>query len=149
MRHGAHIRISCGYFDAALNEPEKVAERLRALLTAYSDVQPDTLVGTGLSGALILPTLARVLDVKFLVVRKPNDGSHSWTNAEGDLGQRWLFVDDLIDSGSTLRRVQEGVRKAASNNGGWQTDYVGAYLYRRNEFHRPGAECNHIGQPIS
>ncbi|WP_100460560.1 phosphoribosyltransferase [Mycobacteroides abscessus] len=65
----------------------------------------DTLVGTGLSGTIVAPMLARHLGKHFLIVRKDNDGSHSDIPAEGTLGQRWVFVDDFIDTGMTLGRV--------------------------------------------
>lgn len=58
----------------------------------------DTLVGVGVSGAVIVPILARLLGVDFAIVRKDNDGTHGWNKIEGVVGSKWLFVDDLISS---------------------------------------------------
>lgn len=89
----------------------------------------DTLVGTGVSGAVIVPTLARLLGVDFAIVRKENDGSHGWHKIEGVMGERWLFVDDLVSSGATVRRVQQLIQEMFP-----QSVAVGAYLYHSKEF---------------
>lgn len=100
----------------------------------------DTLVGRGMSGALVVPILAHALKKHFVIVRKPNDGSHSGYDVEGALGARWIFVDDLIDSGETFRTTKKAINKMAENYGAdwdWRTGrfnqhttrFVGAYLY--------------------
>ncbi|WP_280395528.1 phosphoribosyltransferase [Nocardia brasiliensis] len=111
-------------------EPDKAISDARTVL---KDVHFDTLVGTGLSGALMIPTLARALSVDFLLIRKPNDGSHARSNCEGRLGEKWLFVDDLIDTGETLRRVYREVGEAATARG-HATGFVGAYLYESTRY---------------
>ncbi|WP_431941642.1 phosphoribosyltransferase [Nocardia grenadensis] len=101
-------------------------------------IEFDTFVGTGLSGSLMIPALAKAFDVDFLMVRKKNDGSHSSYPCEGYLGERWIFVDDLISSGRTFDRVARVVRAAAA----WdhhRTELVGAYLYESVDF-RPEEE---------
>lgn len=111
----------------------------------------DTLVGTGLSGALVVPTLARNMGKSWAIVRKRNDGSHAQDAGrfdrrpliEGRIGRRWLFVDDQIDSGITLKRVGEAVASFVkwynSQESNWNvnyepfsTQYVGYYLYLWN-----------------
>jgi hypothetical protein len=109
--------------NTAVNEAKKALE----------GVEFDTFVGTGLSGALMIPALSKAFCVDFLMVRKKNDGSHSEYPCEGYLGERWIFVDDLIATGDTFTRVAQVVRAAAA----WenhQTELVGAYLYERAEF---------------
>lgn len=88
----------------------------------------DTLIGVGVSGAVIVPTLARLLGVHFAIVRKENDGSHGWNKVEGMVGSTWLFVDDLVSSGATVRRVQRLMRDNFPNS-----VPVGAYLYHSKE----------------
>lgn len=89
----------------------------------------DTLVGTGVSGAVIVPTLARLLGVDFAIVRKENDGTHGWNKIEGVMGKKWLFVDDLVSSGTTVRRVQKLVTELFP-----KSVAMGAYLYHSKEF---------------
>jgi len=109
----------------------------------------DTIVGTDLSGTVVVPTLARSLHKKWAIVRKHNDGSHAslgsdpkMTILEGELGERWLFVDDQVDSGATLARVRDSVDKFVmlhntDNDYHFYTTYVGTYQYNTQIFTRP------------
>lgn len=109
-----------GYFDQALDDLAGVIERARVRL---ADVDFDTLVGTGLSGAVVVPALALALNKQFVIVRKPHDGSHHEGHLVGHLGQRWIFVDDFVSSGRTRDRVVKEIGK-------WTyARMVGQYLY--------------------
>src|SRR5689334_663398 len=100
----------------------------------HSGVEFDTIVGTGLSGTLVVPFLAYFTNKHFLIIRKQDDRStHSSTPGEGALGSRWLFVDDLIASGQTQKRVKEVVN-SISAAGEFETEYVGMYLYNWLQF---------------
>jgi orotate phosphoribosyltransferase-like protein len=106
------------------------------------DVEFDTMIGTGLSGALVIPSLARAMEKSFAIVRKPNDSQHAQSSIEGKIGKRWIFVDDLVDSGSTKKRVIDTVSKTQcriynrhnrlneSIPLGDLTTYVGCYMYQ-------------------
>lgn len=108
-------------------DPESfIEERAREYI---GNVQFDTMIGTGVSGAVIVPTLARLFKVEWAVVRKDNDGSHGWNTVEGRVGESWLFVDDLISTGTTMRRV----RKAMDHD--HHSEFVGAYLYDDRTFY--------------
>ncbi len=120
---GDIVTVSGGYFSRAVDDVDGIVADAKRLLADAPEF--DTLVGTGLSGALIVPTLARALDVHWLLVRKPNDGTHGNTAAEGKLGARWLFVDDFIDSGATLERVTEVVGRLRPG-----AARVGKFLYQ-------------------
>lgn len=118
------VTLHAYYLSEMLSEPEKVVKLAAAKL---KKVDFDTIVGTGLSGALIVPMLARKLKKHFAVVRKP-DNSHSGYPLEGTLGSKWLFVDDLISSGATYRRVRSVITKVAADYR-LQTEFVGAFCY--------------------
>lgn len=126
------------YFRRAFTDPARFVQNARDVLEEAGNPEFDTIVGTGMSGSLVIPTLARGLGCMWVVIRKEGDGSHSYTNAEGTLGERWLFVDDFISGGGTLRRVRAGVEKAVSRHQRqdprFVTAYAGAYLYERDEF---------------
>lgn len=130
--HAPVLRMHASYLHEAIFRPEVIEQRARELLAG---IEYDTLVGTGLSGALVLPALARALGKTFAVVRKP-DNSHSRERVEGSLGRRWVFVDDLIFSGDTLTRVRTEIA-AISQSYGHATEYVGAFLYHHNRFRTP------------
>ena len=99
----------------------------------------DTLVGTGMSGTLIVPRLAERLGLAWGVVRKPGVSSHagSTTFYEGQMGRHWAFVDDFICSGDTLVRVIDVVEEEFHNycpdrypwKKSWRTDFAGALCY--------------------
>lgn len=100
----------------------------------------DTLVGTGMSGALIVPTLARALRKHWLVVRKPDDGTHDYHGAVGQIGERWIFVDDFLSTGKTFQRVMRWINDNAQGRvydyksdsyKTTKTTFVGTYMYER------------------
>lgn len=99
-------------------------------------VQFDTLVGTGLSGSVVAPELARRMRCEWAIVRKHNDGSHSGERIEGKLGRRWLFLDDLVGIGRTFARVWDVV-EAIRITRNFDTQFVGGYLYYHHSFYAP------------
>jgi hypoxanthine phosphoribosyltransferase len=96
----------------------------------------DTLIGTGLSGSLVVPIMAHFFEVDFAIVRK-EPSSHDNSIVVGNIGRKWIFVDDMISSGKTLERVKAVMSELTYVN--WDvstypnlpypTTYVGAYLY--------------------
>lgn len=123
---------------------QPLIENIDTVVSKFRDkmrtVDYDTLIGTGLSGALAVPTLARAVGCSWAIVRKDGDGSHSGNAVEGTVGRRWVFVDDLISTGQTRLRVRESMAQFSVDNR-FDTDYVGDYLYYGNQF-RPKEEGN-------
>lgn len=125
--------FTTGYLDNALFDAEAVVDRAVGDLTGANF---DTLVGTGFSGALVVPMIAARLGCHFILVRKPNDGSHHTTSRLiGTLGKRWVFVDDFESSGATRRRVVDEIADAVEARRGsyldsdLETEFVGRYFY--------------------
>lgn len=115
------VRHGLSYLGRAFGDPEYlIADAIRLL--ARRDF--DTIVGCGLSGTLVVPLLARDLKKHFAIVRKDNDGSHGY-KIEGYVGARWVFVDDLLSSGSTRNHVKQIMKEV----NGVATKYVGTYTY--------------------
>lgn len=104
-------------------------ERIDKAREALKGVKYDTMVGRGMSGALVVPMLAKALRKNWLIVRKPGEHSHSYDRAVGKLGHRWVFVDDFIASGDTLEATKDAVRQLAEYRD-FDTEYVGQYLYK-------------------
>lgn len=92
------------------------------------DVRYDTMVGTGLSGSVVVPILATLLGKTWMIVRKPGEAAHSSHVAEGRLGQRWIFVDDFMATGATQMRVRDRIADVADAHG-FLTHFIGSYLY--------------------
>lgn len=110
------------YFDSAVFDLHQVIENAVAQLDG---VDFDTLVGTGFSGGIVVPALALSMGKKFVLIRKEGDDSHhGGGRLVGELGARWIFVDDFVDSGRTRARV---IRKI--NDASKRTTLVGQYMY--------------------
>lgn len=124
------------YMDSAVFDLAGVIETAEDRL---KDVDFDTLVGTGFSGSIVIPSLALRLGKKFVLIRKETDDSHHGKGRlVGELGKRWIFVDDFISSGRTRDRVIEKI-KEVKDEGGYPiagSDLVGQYMYQGwNEEH--------------
>lgn len=99
--------------------------------------QFDTMVGTGLSGSLVVPILARGMGKDFIITRKPGDSHHHGSAlAEGNLNDsgKWIFVDDGIGTGTTYRRTREVVNQLAMQHN-IPDLFHGAYLYGHLALH--------------
>ena len=122
---------------------------VRAARKALKDVDFDTIVVTGLSGMGAGSILAHSMGKNLFVIRKQGEQAHDWRPAFGAMGQKWIFIDDLLDSGSTYRKVQEHMANASkddsfemwdSNKGAYITikpEFVGAYYYVGMEWTKP------------
>lgn len=122
------VKFRTGYMDNAVFDLQgTVRDAVRTLKEVSGEF--DTLVGTGFSGGIIVPTLALRLKKKFVLIRKETDDSHhGGGRALGELGERWIFVDDFVSSGATQRRVIEKITAAALFED-QQTTHVGNYYY--------------------
>lgn len=118
--------FSTYYMDNALFNLESVIDRAKKDLYG---VDFDTLVGTGFSGSVVIPALALAMGKKFVLIRKETDDSHHGKGRLlGELGQRWVFVDDFVSSGKTRKRVIEKIEEASELTKG-TTEMVGQYMY--------------------
>jgi len=89
-----------------VDRKETVARLVFAITDAVSDGLPvDAIVCTGVSGMLVAPIVSYLTDIPLTVVRKGND-SHSMYEVEGVLPESYIIIDDLVASGSTLKRIQ-------------------------------------------
>lgn len=124
-------KFNTGYMDNAVFDLQGVLREAVANLTPVKS-EFDTLVGTGFSGGIIIPALAMRLRKKFVLIRKENDDSHHGSGRLlGELGDRWIFVDDFVSSGRTRDRVIEKINAAALLHD-HKTTLVGNYYYGRH-----------------
>lgn len=123
-------RFNTGYMDNAVFDLEAVLNDATRILTPVAD-EFDTLVGTGFSGGLVIPALALRLGKSFTLIRKEQDDSHHGQGRLlGELGQRWIFVDDFVSTGRTRNRVIEKIREATTCAArGFESRLVGNYYY--------------------
>lgn len=118
------------YFDEAIRDLPGVIEKCQQTLRG---IDFDTIVGTGFSGGVVIPALAMSMGKKFVLIRKENDDSHhGGGKLLGELGSRWIFVDDFVSSGRTRERVITKIADAVADSG-QSTTMVGQYMYQRNQ----------------
>ena len=123
------------YLNEAMTRTASMIEEALQTLVEHED-EFDAIVCTGVSGMLIGPTLAYLMDKRLAVVRKPEDrsgkGNHATVDIESALNKkdRWLFVDDLIASGKTVQRIEHAMRMVT----GFKGKMAGLYLYNSDRF---------------
>lgn len=115
-----------GYFEEALDHPQKVIDMFRAQV--MGQIEFGSLVGTGLSGMVMTPLLAYIAKVPYAIVRKNKSSSHGCYTVEGTVADKWVFVDDFIASGDTFRRVLREIGGAARRHHA-SVEFVAAFLY--------------------
>lgn len=94
----------------------------------------DIIAVRGVSGITVGSPVALMLDKQLVVIRKPDESSHSagmpagiGYNSDGT-PHRYIFLDDFIASGATRNAVKQDI---ALRRPEWR--YVGDYLYNYAE----------------
>ena len=100
---------------------------------ALAGVDFDSLAFSGMSGALVAPILAHLMEKEIIMVRIPGTpGCHSVYPVEGFRGsKRYVIVDDLVCTGKTCTRIIRGIRLFAP-----KAELIGLMLYN-SFFHSP------------
>lgn len=92
------------------------------ILKTWSD-EFDAIAISGYSSAMIVPIIANALKKNIVLVRKASESRYSSYETEGIHGQRVLFFDDLVSTGTTARRITDGLKTI-------DCKMVGYYLYK-------------------
>ena len=97
--------------------PERFGKTVKRMVKTIAEKFPTAtvLAGRGLSGSMIIPTLAAKLKLQWAIARKEKTHSDFKVEAsevEGDVeGKAYIvFVDDLIDTGNTYRQVKKQIK---------------------------------------
>lgn len=124
------------YFAEAFRDPYGIADDLRE---KTQGIEYGSLVGIGLSGSVMIPVLALLLDKPFAILRKPGVPCHTNATYEGTIMKDWLFVDDFISSGETFRNALRIIDDQCARYARWGANpfkphCVGSYEYARSRF---------------
>ncbi len=118
----------CSHTALVLNHKERNKIIIRAVckLRKISD-EFDTIACCGISGLLVVPQIAELLNKHILIVRK-NEKCYSEFRMEGVAPFRYVVVDDLICSGSTIKRIKNTIKEDHP-----RARCVGVYCYMPEE----------------
>jgi orotate phosphoribosyltransferase len=90
--------------------------------------QFDSIACCGVSGLMVVPQIAELLNKNILLIRKKNEKCYSDFAIEGIKPFRYIIIDDLICSGNTVRHIQRSIRNEYE-----KTICVGLYCYMPEE----------------
>jgi hypoxanthine phosphoribosyltransferase len=110
----------------------------------------DTMIGIGISGALVVPAMGRHLRKNWALARKSGDGSHAGdTPFEGRIGSRVLIVDDWVDSGATVAVILGKLAEAARQYGRPVPEVIGIFEYQKTRFQNMATLADESGRVSS
>jgi orotate phosphoribosyltransferase len=89
-------------------------ERNKIIIKAVCDLRKikdsfDTIACCGISGLMVVPQIAELLDKHILIIRK-NEKCYSEFRTEGVAPFRYVVIDDLICSGETVKRIKNTIK---------------------------------------
>lgn len=120
---------------ADLFKPDVLTESLQRAVNTLRPHAPEVIVVTGLSGILFGTRLADQLGCKLAVVRRKNEMNEKHGGGypvEGWRGGKWVFVDDLVSTGETMKHAI-GSYSSACTFDGIPAEYLGTYLHQWSE----------------
>ena len=104
----------------------------------------DVILVSGASGLLVGPIVSHLLEKPIGIIRKNQDKEprHSWREYEG-LEHYWKYVvvDDLIDSGETLKRIVDVAHYRNPNS-----VCAGLVMYNQSRFGNSSIENGVLGE---
>jgi orotate phosphoribosyltransferase len=128
--------------------PDRREQTIQLAAEVLKDHDFDTIAVSGVSGLLLGPILAYMLDKNLIVVRKDGDSSHSNYLIEGTCGRKYVIIDDFMSTGATVSYIRQKIDKKIDVSG-WKPECVGFYNYDHSEFsHRHQRQrCEEAGIP--
>lgn len=90
--------------------------------------QFDSIACCGVSGLMVVPQIAELLDKHIVVIRKENDQCYSNFPMEGVPPFRYVIVDDLVCSGGTIKSIINTIHEDTP-----KARCIGVYCYIPDE----------------
>lgn len=112
------------------------AKIVKALKEFDKEVPFDAIAFRGMSGAMLAGILSYRLKKDLLLVRKPEDSTHSPYKVEGNHGaEKYVIVDDIVSSGATVKNIVQSIYKECGQSRA--PKIVGIMMYLENVGVRP------------
>lgn len=84
----------------------------------------DSIACCGVSGLVVVPQIAELLNKHITVIRKPDEQCYSDFPMEGVTPFRYVIVDDLVCSGSTIKHIKNIIYEDCP-----KAQCIGVYCY--------------------
>lgn len=107
--------------------------RNKVIIKAVCDLRKikgefDSIACCGISGLMVVPQIAELLDKHIVIIRKTNDKCYSEFPMEGVTPFRYIIIDDLVCSGSTIKHITNTIHEDCP-----KARCVGVYCYMPEE----------------
>lgn len=89
--------------------------------------QFDSIACCGVSGLMVVPQIAEILNKHIVIIRKPEQ-SYSNFLVEGVAPYKYVIVDDLVCSGDTIKYIKRTIKEEHT-----RAECVGVYCYMPEE----------------
>jgi adenine/guanine phosphoribosyltransferase-like PRPP-binding protein len=129
MSLGLEDRESEFYLNVVAKQKHR-AKTIEMAVECLSKFDFDTIVVTGVSGLLLGPIVAHLMGKNIAVIRKHSETSHSANRIEGELGKRYVILDDFICTGDTVIKIKREIAGKLSG-----AVCVGLYSYFPETYH--------------
>lgn len=125
---GQYIK-GCSHTTKVLNHKHRNSIIIKAIcdLRKITD-EFDSIACCGISGLMVVPQIAELLNKHIIVIRKKNEKCYSDFFMEGVTPWRYIIIDDLICSGNTFRHITSTI-----SNDYHKAKCVGLYCYMPQE----------------
>lgn len=119
--------MCCSHLKPLLDPVERKYTIDKCILDLKAHVDKfDAIAVMGYSMAFIAPCVADALHKHLILVRKPNEFSHSNYAVEGTMCKKYIIIDDLVCSGETIETIKQKMGDFFYCN----AKLVGIYLYQ-------------------
>lgn len=110
MTENGQIIQGAGHTCRVLNHKN----RNKIIIKAVCDLRKientfDSIACCGVSGLMVVPQIAELLNKNIVVIRKPDEKRYSEFSVEGVSPFRYIIIDDLICSGNTLKWIRQAI----------------------------------------
>lgn len=135
MKTFSGVRIAPGHTHQIF-DPNEMPNLVKRLVRTANSVRKFTdfncLAGSGHSSVPLLGALGLKLNLPFIAVRKSQDTDNDIGLVNGffpNEGTRYLIIDDLISSGTTVKRIVDNIHKTAADRRYDNVKCVGILLH--------------------
>lgn len=114
------MSVNCIYYlDPLLSSPASLQRTASSIVAGMRGCgKPFKAIACrGFSGMIVAPLVAAEMQTHLIAVRKPEKNNHSSRDLEGYVGGGgYAIIDDLIDTGATIREIHAAVVSGWENH---------------------------------